>query len=116
MPEPQNPCPDISQSSSPWRGTRRSPVICSLPSLIPIPLYPVRPCPTHCCAGLDLLDSVSGRSAVLAGCLLAAARAVTFPCREKHPQVLEATTEHRSVSTLCCSFLLRLSHFWTQNG
>src|SRR5262249_23767507 len=35
MREPRSPCLDISRSSSPLREIRRSPVICSLPSLIP---------------------------------------------------------------------------------
>src|ERR1039458_4248811 len=47
MPEPQSPCQDISRSSSPWRGTRRSPVICSLPSLITNPTLPCPACLTH---------------------------------------------------------------------
>src|ERR1039458_4366495 len=39
MPGPRSPCQDIFRSSLPWQGTRRLPVICSLPSLLQYPLY-----------------------------------------------------------------------------
>src|ERR1700710_926063 len=53
MPAPRNRCQDTSRSSSPWRGTRRSPVICSFPSLYQVPTFiPNLPCRNCCTVGL----------------------------------------------------------------
>src|ERR1035437_5594075 len=92
MPAPRNPCPDTFRLSSPWREIRRSPVICSLPSLIPIPLYLVRPCPA--CWTHYLGFPLRWRTAQILP-----PQPTVFPVRENQPQKLDATTEYRSVST-----------------
>src|ERR1035437_4806601 len=92
MPAPRNPCPDTFRLSSPWREIRRSPVICSLPSLIPIPTLP-------CSTLSGLLDSYLGFPLRWRTVQILPPQPTVFPVRENQPQKLDATTEYRSVST-----------------
>src|ERR1039457_5064844 len=74
MPARRSLCQDISRSSSPGRGIRRSLVICSLPSLIPRPLYPVQP------LGLE-----KGHFVLFVTVWILPAEWFAFPVREKAP-------------------------------
>src|ERR1017187_2424220 len=106
MPEPRSPRQDISRSSSPWRGTRRSPVICSLPSLFTNPTLPCPACLTH-----EWTDRIHSPGTPKSVCV----RSRSSRSGKNHPQMLHPTTEPRSVSTRGQSFLFPPSHFWRRN-
>src|ERR1035441_3122585 len=109
MPGPRTPCQDTFRSSLPWQATRRLPVICSLPSLLPYPLYLaslVQVCWTRF-RDFRFLPNLSRIRQHMR----------PFTLNGKNDlQMLDAATEHRAVSSREQLFLRPAYHFITQNN